>query len=88
MSFTFNAAPTQIDRPPNRRVLRFARRARQIDVDAVLAFLRLRDRRELDVEPRSVRGPENDLPGFIVRLPIQNAGPKAGEPDWVVCVET
>src|SRR5438132_13954470 len=73
---------------PDRFILVIDGRARQIEMDAVLARLVLRDRLELDPEPGVIRRHETDfIRGIVIYVPVQRVGPEARETERIVRIE-
>src|SRR5207245_2171816 len=83
-----DVAGPELDQPLDRFPLVIDGRARQIEMDAVLARLVLRDRLELDPESGVIRGHEADLiRGLVVDLPVQGVGPEARETERIVRID-
>src|SRR4029079_13844408 len=79
---------TQSERLGHDLVLVLEGGAREVEVDVVLAGLRLLAGDEPDPEPGVVVRQERDpFTGVGDRLPAEDAGPEAGEPGRVVRVE-
>src|SRR5712691_2105943 len=83
-----DVAGAELDQPLDRFLLVIDGRARQIEIDAILPRLPLRNRRELDPESGVVRRHETDLiMGLVVDLPVQSVGPEARESGRIVRIE-
>src|SRR5207249_11017283 len=83
-----DVAGAELDQPLDRFLLVIDGRARQIEMNAILARLPLRDRLELDPESGVIRRHETDLiMGLVLDLPVQSAGPEARETGRIVRIE-
>ena len=88
-----DVAAAELDQPLDRFLLVVERRGRQVEMEAVHArSLRLRDRRELDLEPRAIGRHETDhvtgrLIGLVVDVPAQRLGPEARQTVRIVRIE-
>src|ERR1700682_3495928 len=83
-----DVAGPELDQPLDRFSLVVDGRARQIEMDAILARLVLRDRLELDPESGVIRRHESDLiRSLAVDLPVQRVGPEAREKERIVRIK-
>ena len=83
-----DVAGAELDQPLDRLLLVIDGRGRQIEMDAILARLLLRDRQEHDPESGAIRRHETDLiMGLVVDLPAQRLGPEARKTERIVRIE-
>jgi len=83
-----DVAGAELDQPLDRFPLVIDGRARQIEMDAILARLVLRDRLELDPESGVIRRHETDfIRGLLVDLPVQGVGPEACGTERIVRIK-
>jgi hypothetical protein len=83
-----DVAGAEVDQPLDCFHLVIDGRARQIEMDAILARLLLRNRREFDTEPCVIRRHETDLiRGLVIDIPVQSDSPEARETERIVRIE-
>jgi hypothetical protein len=83
-----DVAGAEFDQSLDRFVLVIDGRGRQIEMDAILARLLLRDRPKQDPESGVIRRHETDLVmGLVVDPPVQSSGPEAYETEWIIRIE-
>jgi hypothetical protein len=83
-----DVASAELDEPGHRIPLIVQGPARQIEVNSVRADLRLRDRQEVEPEPRAVGRHETDpLSGLVSDLPAQRLSPEPRQTKWIVRID-
>ena len=83
-----DVAGAAIEQSLDRFLLVIDGRARQIEMDAILARFLLSDRHEQDPEAGVIRGDETGpITGLVVDVPVQSVGPEAREAERIVRIE-